>query len=190
MSMNPRTRSSLRLDVPELNQGEYQGLLNDQNQLQQVSLTERNPQTRLRRIMELQQSMARHQSNLYKKGHKDIELDVAEAVKVRWLMPPPKFDEKGRIARHTPEELKELKGDDPKVPGYTAEFSDLRDQQTIQVLVMRKKGAPKPTQPATGKTTTPKTDVDKAMALEAMTTAAAEFAPYISMIVIAADPPK
>ena len=42
----------LQISIPELNQGEVQAYANDQNEIQKVLLTEKNPQTRANRIQQ------------------------------------------------------------------------------------------------------------------------------------------
>jgi hypothetical protein len=76
------------------------------------------------------------------KNKPQVEWQAIEDVKVRMLNPPPKFDDKGRIRRYTAKELKELKGEDKKTPGYPAEFSDLKQGQYVQVTLVKKKGTP------------------------------------------------
>ena len=61
-----------------------------------------------------------------------------EVGKVRTVDPPTEFDDKGNIKKHTKEELKALKGDDPvekKLPGYKSDFSEVRVGDYIQVAL-------------------------------------------------------
>ena len=51
------------------------------------------------------------------------------------LNPPEAFDDKGRAKKYTPKELKELKGDDLKTPGYPGDFSDLVNDLIVNVTV-------------------------------------------------------
>jgi hypothetical protein len=69
------------------------------------------------------------------------QFQAIAAVLVRTAQPREEFDEKGRLRKFTREELKELKGPDPKVPGYKAEFSDLSAGQIVQVSLGKPKGA-------------------------------------------------
>ena len=108
---------------------------------------------------------------------------------MRTISPPPKSDDKGNPARYTQEELKELKGPDSKVPGYTANFSDLRKNQMVQVYFVRKKGMPmKPAAPAVKAPGDPAKakDADLANALAADPN---EFSPKASIVVIIGDAP-
>jgi len=170
----------LRIEYAEINQGELQAIQRDQLEIQRVLATERNPNTRANRVNQLTNSILNHQKNLYKKSHKDVDFTTVEDFKVRMMNPPPKFDEKGRIVKHTQKELDELKGEDKKLPGYNAEFSDLRQNQIVKVNLVRKKGTPKVNPPAPDKK-----DVDKPNPADVL----AEFAPHITMIIIMADPP-
>jgi len=72
----------------------------------------------------------------------DIELLLKDDVKIRQFNPPEAFDDKGRPKKYTPKELKELKGDDLKTPGYPADFSDLINQTIVNVTLMQKPQKP------------------------------------------------
>lgn len=74
------------------------------------------------------------------------QLEFAENLEVRWAQPPTQFDKKGKAIKPTPAMLKDLKGPDPKKPGYTATLDDLREGQLVVVhlLAVPKPGAPKP----------------------------------------------
>jgi len=68
----------------------------------------------------------------------DIELLLKDDVKIRQANPPEAFDDKGRPKKYSIKELKELKGDDLKTPGYPADFSDLINQSIVNVTLMQK----------------------------------------------------
>ena len=172
----------LQISVPEINPDAARGLAQAQATLQQASL-DRNPQSRQQKINQAQQQMAQHQRNLYREKKHDVDVNSTEDVKVRMANPPPKFDEKGKIVKHTAEELKELKGDDPKAIGYKAEFGDLRANQIVQVQLVKKKGTPTLPKPNPGEKGNK--DVDKA----SITDAIAEYAPQAAVIVVIAEPP-
>ena len=61
-------------------------------------------------------------------------------VKIRTENPPVAYDDKGNKKKYTEKELRELKGD-PKLrlPGYSAEFNDLKVNQVVEVSLVRKK---------------------------------------------------
>jgi hypothetical protein len=76
-----------------------------------------------------------------------IELTLAEDVKVRTQNQPEQLDENGKPKKLSPDELRKLKGTDPKLPGYAAEPTALQKGQTVQVTLSRLKDAsPKKTQ--------------------------------------------
>jgi hypothetical protein len=72
-------------------------------------------------------------------GHRDLEIQLDDEVKVRSLKPPVQYDEKGKPRRLTDEERKELKGKDPKVPGYARNVTDLKPGQVVQVYLSRER---------------------------------------------------
>jgi hypothetical protein len=72
-------------------------------------------------------------------GRQDVKVMSTDDVKVRTKNPPVAYDDKGNKKKYTPKELKELKGDS-KLPGYSAEFSDLKQNQIVEVSLVRKKG--------------------------------------------------
>jgi len=72
----------------------------------------------------------------------DIELLLKDDVKIRQANPPEAFDDKGRPKKYNVKELKELKGDDLKSPGYPADFSDLISQSIVNVTLMQKPQKP------------------------------------------------
>jgi hypothetical protein len=69
-------------------------------------------------------------------------LQLVDDVKVRVLQPPTRFDDKGRVRKHTSKELKELKGPE-NLPGYPSSLAAVKADQIAQVSVARKKGKPK-----------------------------------------------
>lgn len=75
----------------------------------------------------------------------DVELLLKDDVKIRRLNPKEDYDDKGRPKKYTVKELKELKGDDLKTPGYPADFTDLISQSIVNVTLMQK-----PIKPARG----------------------------------------
>jgi hypothetical protein len=180
------SKKSLRLQVtlqyPKLNQGALNSLVQAQANMQQAMLN-RDYNARLQGIANAQRQMLQAQATLYTMESKtqDVELQTTDEVKVRLAQPPQKFDDKGQVKKHTAKELKELKGPDPKLPGYTAEFSDLREGQIVTVTLVKKKDAPArlpPRKPI--KDPKEAKDVDADLLLENL--------PQISMILIVAEP--
>lgn len=80
-----------------------------------------------------------------------LDLELTEEPQVRFLQPRIKFDDKGKPIPYTKEELAELRGSDPKVPGYAADASDLREGQTLRLFFTRPKTTSEGEPPAEGK---------------------------------------
>lgn len=78
-----------------------------------------------------------------------LELRFVEELEVRVQQPPRQFDGKGKPVKPTPELLKKLKGPDPKKPGYTSSFEELREGQVVTVyfVVSDKTKAPAKAKP-------------------------------------------
>lgn len=116
-----------------------------QRQLAEASL-DRNPVNRQRRLAEIQYNMARNQANLYsvKEHHHKVELQAADDMKVRIFNLPVEFDDKGKPRKYTAKELSDLKGPDPKLPGYAAEYENLRAGQEVEVTFLRPKTVARP----------------------------------------------
>ena len=73
--------------------------------------------------------VAWHQRIQYRRidQHQNFELLVADDVKVRTMRLPPR--------NYSAKELKELKGNDPRLPGYTSDFNFLASQQVVDVYL-------------------------------------------------------
>ena len=71
-------------------------------------------------------------------GKSNDKLMTIDDLKVRTQEPPVAYDEKGNKKKYTAKEKKELKGD-PKLPGYTAGFEDLKVNQIVEVWLVYKK---------------------------------------------------
>jgi hypothetical protein len=83
-------------------------------------------------LMQSQKNFCRVQT-----AEQDVGLALADEVKVRSARPGPAFDDKGNIKHYTREELKELKGSDPRLPGFHAALSDLQAGQVVLLKVAR-----------------------------------------------------
>lgn len=59
---------------------------------------------------------------------------VTEDAKIRTLVVPTIFDDRGNLKRPSAKELLELKGKDKHLPGYQSEFDSLKRDQTLKVL--------------------------------------------------------
>ena len=77
------------------------------------------------------------------KKTQQVDVTGTDDVKVRLTDPPPAYDDKGNIKKRTDKELKELKGDpkdpDYKLPGYPAQFTDMRQGSYVKVTLVKKK---------------------------------------------------
>jgi hypothetical protein len=62
-----------------------------------------------------------------------IEFQATSDVTVRTLHPSVAFDDKGNIKTYTAEELRKLKGSNPRLPGYEAKTEDLTPGKIVQV---------------------------------------------------------
>jgi hypothetical protein len=123
--------------IPQENTGAAQNLANLRLQL----LSARDPGT----MRNITAEIARNQANLLslKDQSKDVELEIADDLKVRTMLEPIEYDDKGKPRRLTPKEKAELRGPDPKLPGYQADFDSLKADQTVTVYVPQKKASGK-----------------------------------------------
>jgi len=78
---------------------------------------------------------------------KDVDFQTAEVVKVRTMVLPTEYDDKGNKKTYTKKELEELKGKDKNLPGYESALDKLEAGMKVRVVL-----APAPT---------PKKDVKK-----------------------------
>lgn len=153
----------LTLEVPVryqvLDQGAVNQLANLQNQLIQAS-RDTDARNRARRVAELQVQILQQQARLYttKEEKVRLELQAADDMKVRLSQPPTGFDDKGNPKKYTQKELTELKGPDPKLPGYLGELSDVGQDKVATVTLAKKrdtkstaKGKEKDDDPAAGR---------------------------------------
>jgi hypothetical protein len=72
-------------------------------------------------------------------GKNNEKLMTVDDLKVRSQEPPVAYDDKGNKKKYTAKEKKELRGPDPKLPGYTAGFEDLKVNQIVEVWLVYKK---------------------------------------------------
>jgi len=83
-------------------------------------------------------NLMKAQANLYKQKMEDVEFLLKDDVKIRQLLPPESFDEKGNKKRLSAKELAELKGPEKNLPGYPADRSDLNGNTLVQVTFSSK----------------------------------------------------
>ena len=127
------------LSYYEVNNGEYQAMVQEEvNAARATSLQDRANHLR---------SALEHKAKLYAVKNKDLDFQfVAGAeMKVRTANPLV-FDDKGKpkkLSSMTKKEKDELKGPDKSLPGYTAEMTDVHQDQYVTVYVpKKKKGTP------------------------------------------------
>jgi hypothetical protein len=74
----------------------------------------------------------------YKKEDHNIDFQAGADMKVR-VLHPMVYDDKGKPKKLTSKELAELKGPDKKLPGYTAEIADIRQDSYVTVYLPKTK---------------------------------------------------
>jgi hypothetical protein len=129
---------TIAYQVPNL--GAMQNLQNTQVQLAQAAA-----KRDYNGMRNLQAQLAQQQAQMYqlKTEKHNVDIEASDDVKVRRKDPPVEFDDKGNPKKYTAKELKEFKGPDPKLPGYTGDFDSLQQDQTVHVTLSKKKEAPK-----------------------------------------------
>jgi hypothetical protein len=115
-----------------LNDAEYRALAQNEIDLART----RDPAGRLN----IMRAMADHQAKLYSAKKETVNIDFAPGaeMKVRTLHPLV-YDDKGKPKKLTKKELDELKGPDKKLPGYTADIGDVKQDMIVTVYIEKKK---------------------------------------------------
>jgi hypothetical protein len=70
-------------------------------------------------------------------AHLDYQLDPTGDMIVRLMYPPLQYDDKGFPKKYTADELKALKGDNPKLIGYNGDTNDLKTGLQVKVYVVK-----------------------------------------------------
>lgn len=128
-------------------------LLRTQLQLQQAQAQmarARTPQQRMqamRRMQQIQLQMQRAAMQAQRGGGGGIppgyklektkvavDFQLNEKAKIRTLVLPETFDEKGNLKKYSPKELSELKGSDRSAPGYEFSAEQLQVGQMVRVV--------------------------------------------------------
>jgi hypothetical protein len=97
------------------------------------------------------------------------DYSLADDVKIRVLKLPDRLDDKNKPLPYTAAEKLKLKGDDPKLPGYSTELSALNTGQLVELHLSINKPAPGAKKK------------DKSAEAEK---------PFVTMIVVSGDVPK
>ncbi len=66
-----------------------------------------------------------------------VEFQLAEKAKIRTMVLPETFDDKGNLKTFSPKELAEMKGKDKTAPGYEFSLEQLQVGQTVKVTLVR-----------------------------------------------------
>jgi hypothetical protein len=92
-------------------------------------------------IRSIRIEIAKNQANLvtYKDETKRLEISLPDEVKIRTMILPVEYDDKGKPRKLTSKELKELKGSDSSLPGYTADLESLKPDQELRVHLVKQK---------------------------------------------------
>jgi hypothetical protein len=118
-------------------------------QQQQHIMHQKNPIQRamhMQHLMqEVQMAMAKMEANAVKvvTEHKDFDIQGGDNAKVRLQDLPVRLDEKGNPKPYTADEKKELKGTDTKLPGYNADWTDLKAGQIVKLTLSKHHDEPK-----------------------------------------------
>ena len=73
-----------------------------------------------------------------------VEFQLAEKARIRTMVLPETFDEKGNIKTYSAKELADLKGKDKSAPGYEFSVEQLQVGQTVKVTLVRVPKEPDP----------------------------------------------
>jgi hypothetical protein len=125
--------------APNGKNGTNHNLMREQQQLMRA----RSPVEYMRDLERLVLQAQREQANAFRvvTERKDYELAATDNVKVRQEELPPRFDDKGNLKPYTAQELKELKGPNPNLPGYVADFGSLKNGQTVKITLSHHQAA-------------------------------------------------
>jgi len=129
---------------------EYDRLARAQSQLVRA----RTPQQQISAMRQIQQVSGQIQQTtlqllgvgalqtspfVVKKDFRDFDVEMATNVEVRTAFLPFAYDDMGDPKKYTKEEIKELKGPNPNVPGYKSDLSALKSGQKVQVTLAKVK---------------------------------------------------
>lgn len=147
-------RFSIEVEVPKAaggggnrnnNAGQLMRLQVQMQQAQMQIANARNPQQRqqaMNRLMQLQRQLAQQAIRANQGGagritmvKQEIEFQATETVKVRTLVTPEQFDEKGNLKKYTAKELAELKGKDKNLIGFESSLEKLSPGQKVRVAL-------------------------------------------------------
>jgi hypothetical protein len=116
---------------------------------QQEIMHTRNPIQRAMQMQRLMQDVAatqaRMEANAFKviTERKEFDIQGGDNAKVRLQDLSARFDEKGNPKPYTADEKKDLKGTDSKMPGYNADWTDLKAGQIVKLTLSKHHDDPK-----------------------------------------------
>lgn len=133
-------------------------ILQYQLQLQQAQaqlISANNPQQRQRaqqRMQRIQRQLLSSLMNLQRSGgappgyrlekvKTEIDFQASDKVKVRTLVLPEIYDDKGNLQKYSPQQLNDLKGRDRSLPGYESSLDKLQAGQQLRVVLARSSNA-------------------------------------------------
>src|SRR5262245_6158218 len=101
----------------------------------------------LKGVASAQLDLLRNQANMYDVVtiESPMEFMADDHMKIRTMLVPLEYDDKGKPRRLTAKEIKERRGDDPTLPGFDADFDSLRQGQWVEVHIEKQpppKGKP------------------------------------------------
>jgi len=105
------------------------------------AMTIRNPLQRQQQLVAIMQQM-RNGQNAFIRKTVDVDVEPLDDMIVRTMFLPEQFDDKGKPKKYTAKELKELRGPDPSLPGYTADNDSLKNGDLVTLYLVRKQHAP------------------------------------------------
>ncbi len=119
-----------------VNDGEYRAMVSDQAKL--ATMNPRDVQGRINTM----NAIAQHEAKLYTKKTENVNVDFTPAaeMKVR-ILDPVEYDDKGKPRKLTAKEKADRKGPDKKLPGYTADAADVKQDMIVTVYIEKKKPA-------------------------------------------------
>jgi hypothetical protein len=121
--------------------------VNQCNRDLQNALKIKNPARRIARLQELTIRMQVLQASAPSgpppfrpaMAYKDVEAEATDTVIVRRKDLPLEYDDKGNVKQYTDQEKKDLRGTNPKLPGYTAKWEDIQTGQKVKLYLKTKK---------------------------------------------------
>jgi hypothetical protein len=123
----------------------FGAMQNVANASQNIANARRNNDTK--GVASAQLDLLRNQANMYDfvTIESPMEFIADDKMKIRTMLVPLEYDDKGKPRRLTTKEIKERKGDDPTLPGFDADFDSLRQGQWVEVHIEKQplpKGKP------------------------------------------------